>query len=184
MTTVDYRRYATLNTETQHSPYSPPTASVEAIDVDTREPRFFELRGRIGRLRYMIYSWAVALSVFVAVEVALTIYLWDTMITADAAMSVGELSGKLGMYAALATAPIQARRRFQDLGFTGWLSLLTAIPAIGQMVWLFLIAQPGDSETNRFGLPPAKNSTATYIAAFALPTITILTIVIFVLNVH
>ena len=45
-------------------------------------------------------------------------------------------------------------RRLHDTGRSGWWQLLLFVPGVGFLVLLLLMAVPGSSGGNRFGLPP------------------------------
>ena len=47
-------------------------------------------------------------------------------------------------------------RRFHDLGYSGWLVLLTAIPIINIFYRLLLFVYPGKNYTNRYGGKPSS----------------------------
>ena len=46
-------------------------------------------------------------------------------------------------------------QRFHDLGQSGWWMLLTAIPIVNLLVFLYLLFVPGMSGTNDYGASPA-----------------------------
>ena len=45
-------------------------------------------------------------------------------------------------------------RRLHDYGYSGWLVLIAFIPLIGIVVLIFLWAQPGKPDTNKYGPVP------------------------------
>jgi uncharacterized membrane protein YhaH (DUF805 family) len=50
-----------------------------------------------------------------------------------------------------------AIRRCHDFGTTGWLSLLTLIPYVGEIVALFFLFKRGDPGVNQYGVAPDPN---------------------------
>lgn len=46
-------------------------------------------------------------------------------------------------------------RRFHDLGQTGWLCILLAIPLVDIGVWFYLLLAPGKMGSNVYGAQPA-----------------------------
>jgi len=51
-------------------------------------------------------------------------------------------------------------RRLHDYGLTGWLNLLAFIPVIGLLILIFLWAQPGKLDTNKYGPIPLTTLTS------------------------
>lgn len=51
-------------------------------------------------------------------------------------------------------------RRLHDTGRSGWTAWVFLIPAVGLLVLLFLLAQPSDTASNRYGPPPAHGPSA------------------------
>lgn len=52
---------------------------------------------------------------------------------------------------------IAGAQRCRDIGWSGWIVLLTYIPVIGLAVWLVLIFYPGTRGPNRYGPDPLGN---------------------------
>lgn len=126
------------------NPYAGPAGPVAAA---TYKPRFLQLSGRIGRMRYLQYSGAV---------VGLTILL------ANCAELLALASAPAGRAVALAAVAvlilghfIYARRRLQDLGETAWTLAVAIIPGALVLLFMWLALKPGSPQPNRFGPPPA-----------------------------
>lgn len=49
---------------------------------------------------------------------------------------------------------IAGAQRCRDIGWSGWIVLLTYIPVIGLAVWLVLLFYPGTRGPNRYGPDP------------------------------
>ena len=45
-------------------------------------------------------------------------------------------------------------RRCHDVGWSGWVQLVTAIPFVNIALALYLLLKPGDKGTNQYGPPP------------------------------
>jgi hypothetical protein len=56
-------------------------------------------------------------------------------------------------------------QRLHDIGWSGWLLLLSLVPVVGGVFSLLLFIIPGSTEANRFGPPPPPNSTAVKVLA-------------------
>jgi len=157
---------------TNSNPYQAPKADVISASSETYQPKVFTARGRIGRLRYLAFgflSYLAAIPAFLVVGVL-------------AALGGGSESGGTGLLGGLAVligiliyaaiviyAFILAKRRFNDLDQSGWLSLLFLVPIANLIVALFLLFAPGKPVSNRYGQPPEKNSNLVILGALGLP---------------
>lgn len=148
------------------NPYIAPDAVLTAPAEDvTYEPSLFSLHGRIGRLRYLAYSFALSLivmvigGVFSAIVVGVTQNMGVAMIVLAIAIYIPSF----------ALAFIMAKRRLNDLDHSGWMSLLMLIPLANLILALYMIFAAGTPTTNRFGPRPVKNSRAVVIFGFGLP---------------
>ncbi|UFH49845.1 DUF805 domain-containing protein [Pseudomonas sp. KNUC1026] len=114
--------------------------------------------GRIGRLRYFVWSFVAtaALFAFVLVGALLNLFVsaWlgvPITLVADIAMVV--------------LIVIIAGQRVHDLGWSAWTLLLMIIPLVNVIFGLVLVFMPGNKDANRFGAPPPPNSQAVKILA-------------------
>lgn len=159
-----------------NNPYQAPSADMSSQQSDaTYQPKVFTHQGRIGRLRYLAYSLA------------------PTLLMLPVFMIAGVLAGMMGsgdqdpmasgIFLVIAGAAylfiivfsfIFAKRRFNDMDQSGWLSLLMLIPLVNLIVGLVLIFAPGTPTSNKYGLRPGHNTMWVQIGAFALPVIAIL----------
>ena len=46
-------------------------------------------------------------------------------------------------------------RRLHDVGKSGWWLFISLVPVVGSLVLLYFNVQPGESQGNAFGAPPA-----------------------------
>lgn len=125
------------------------------------QPKPFAVSGRIGRVRYLAYSFIGMLLVMLA-AVILGGVLGATgsseqVSGATAQMVVGGL--------VLALTLILARRRLNDMGRTGWWGLLLLVPLLNLIATIWLVFGKGDDGANRYGLPPAPNSRSVIVLA-------------------
>ena len=125
-------------------------------------PEFSELKalstdGRIGRLRYLAWSMVLMLACLPLFGVAAGFF------------AVSEiLGGLLMVVVGIAVAVVGIMfgvQRLHDIGWSGWLLLVTLVPVVGGVFSLLLFIIPGSSEANRFGPPPPPNSTAVKVLA-------------------
>ena len=127
--------------------YAPPVAAVEDVASGGIQPvRFWPPRGRIGRLRFLVYGIGVwLLSTAFAFAIGLAAGL-------GGARPEFVSFASLGVYVFLVAVIVI--QRSHDMNLSGWAGLLTIIPFVG-LVWLFKRGTPGP---NRYGAPPPPNS--------------------------
>jgi len=148
------------------NPYNAPNADLgQVADVDAQyDPSVFTLSGRIGRVRYLAYSFVTGIVGLFAIGILAGI---TAAISPKLMLVVVAVFGLLYM----ATGFIFARRRFNDMNYSGWFSLLMLIPFVSFFISLWLLFGPGDEQANDFGLPPSKNTTGVIIAAWSVPVL-------------
>jgi len=142
------------------SPYAPPRAAVgEALpEFATLKPFSFE--GRIGRLRYLAWTMVLML-VTLGIGAVLGVF-GLALISTDS--SAGLILGGLLAFiliVVLGFVSIQfSVQRLHDIGWSGWLWLLTLVPFVGSFFPFVMMIMPGNNTANRYGAPPPPNSTA------------------------
>ncbi len=139
------------------SPYATPQAEVAEALPEFATLKVFTIEGRIGRLRYIAWSMALLLLFLVAAAVAAAGYFLTPFI-----------GYTLGAIAVVAMAVVSVQigvQRLHDMGWSGWLYLLTMIPYIGGIFYLLMLIVPGRSDANRYGAPPPPNSKSVKIIA-------------------
>lgn len=156
------------------NPYSMPQADlVEPTSDDTYMPKFFSLNGRIGRVRYLAYGIGAGLLMMPVMFLTIGLGAMSGMM-ADSGAGGGLLGMVIGYGLYFAVTIILARRRFHDMGKSGWLSILAIIPLVQIVVGLWLLFGPGDEGANEYGPAPAKNTTGVLILAWSLPVLIVL----------
>jgi uncharacterized membrane protein YhaH (DUF805 family) len=149
----------------QENPYAAPQSYVEGVEIKNDEfyqPLLWTASGRIGRVRYLAYHMLGILLVIAAMGLALS--------TRNSA-----IVGLLGfIYGATAIAFyvytfIWARRRLNDLGFSGWFQLVALIPLVNIILFLCLMFAPGEKETNKWGSRPLPSGPALLVLALIMP---------------
>jgi uncharacterized membrane protein YhaH (DUF805 family) len=129
------------------NPYAAPAAALDGaapFDDDTYQPVLFELNGRIGRLRYLGYSWVLG-------------FLLQVVVLGLAAAHAFQLAGLLQPWGNFMVLAFVARRRLHDLDRSAWFALAMLIPFLNILVGLYLLCAPGTAGANRFGRPPRPN---------------------------
>jgi uncharacterized membrane protein YhaH (DUF805 family) len=163
------------------TPYATPKAEVVETLAEFGELKAFTTEGRIGRLRYLAWTMVLMLACLPLFGIA------------GGFMAVSEmLGGLLMVVAGIAAAVVGvmfAVQRLHDIGWSGWLVLISVVPIVGGVFSLLMFIIPGSTEANRFGPPPPPNSTAVkvlaglwlgaivlgIVAAIALPSMAFLT---------
>jgi uncharacterized membrane protein YhaH (DUF805 family) len=139
------------------TPYATPKAAVAESLPEFGELKVFTTDGRIGRLRYLAWSMGLLLACMPVFAVAAGFF------------AVSEILG--GLLIAIAGIAVMVAgimfgvQRLHDIGWSGWLLLLSLVPVVGGVFSLLLFIIPGSTEANRFGPPPPPNSTAVKVLA-------------------
>jgi uncharacterized membrane protein YhaH (DUF805 family) len=151
-----------------NNPYSAPDAELSdpGFGNETYEPQVFALKGRIGRLRYLGYTWGLLFLCMIVCGILAAV-----LIPTFARGNGGKPGGAafaivmLLVYAPMiAVSVIMAIRRLNDLDNSGWLSLLTLVPLVNFFFGLYLLFAPGTTGRNKYGPMPGKNSALLWIA--------------------
>jgi uncharacterized membrane protein YhaH (DUF805 family) len=139
------------------SPYATPKAAVAETLPEFGELKPFTTDGRIGRLRYLAWTMVLMLACLPLFGIAAGFF------------AVSEiLGGLLMVVVGIAVAVVGIMfgvQRLHDIGWTGWLLLVTLVPIVGGVFSLLMFIIPGSTEANRFGSPPPANSGAVKILA-------------------
>lgn len=139
------------------TPYATPKAAVGETLPAFGELNTFTTDGRIGRLRYLAWSMVLMLACLPLFGIAAGFF------------AVSEiLGGLLMVVVGIAVAVVGIMfgvQRLHDIGWSGWLLLVTLVPVIGGVFSLLMFVIPGSTEANRFGPPPPPNSTAVKVLA-------------------
>ncbi len=155
-----------------NNPYASPDAvlSEPATGNAPYQPKFFSVHGRIGRLRYLAYSFTAMFVLSFAIG-ALAGVLMPALSGGKAGDGAGLIVLALINIPLVAIGIIITKRRFNDLDLSGWWSLLMFVPLINLIAWLYLMFGSGTEGPNRFGPPPSKNSVLVMIGGLMLPIV-------------
>ncbi|WP_394237630.1 DUF805 domain-containing protein [Pseudomonas anguilliseptica] len=139
------------------TPYATPKAAVAEALPEFGELKAFTTDGRIGRLRYLAWSMVLMLACLPLFGIAGGFF---------AASEI--LGGLLMVVVGIAVAVVGVMfgvQRLHDIGWSGWLLLVTLVPVVGGVFSLLMFIIPGSTAANRFGPPPPPNSRAVKILA-------------------
>ena len=118
-------------------------------------------KGRIGRLGYLAAAVYVALYFIIAIGIGF-------IGRGSRVMNiVAILMGVVGVVAILLLSISLNVRRWHDIGQSGWLTLLSLIPAVGGIVFIVLLLIPGNDGPNQYGPRPAKSFSPKVIFGFS-----------------
>lgn len=180
------------------NPYQAPQSDVSAPDDNYGEITIFSLQGRIGRMRYFVYTMVFTIILqLVSIPVVL-IFMGTGGVTTLAVFTV--------IIAVIATvvSAFFVVQRLHDFNVSGWWYLMVIAPslflAIGPafdptiyltylpviiglwlavvVFYLVLLFMPGNKASNRFGLEPPPNSTAIKVTVWVFVGLMVLFIVL------
>lgn len=143
----------------------------ELSELEYHDEPFYSVNGRIGRLRFLAYSAAMGIIICAAFYVFLIL----SAVLLDATNNNTFLSIifviivlAFGVaYVYIIFSP--AIRRFNDINYTGWLSLLLLVPYLNILVLLFLALMPGTDGFNDYGVPARPPTTRVKVLALFAP---------------
>ncbi len=147
-----------------------PTASEQhgdSVKDETARPRVLAWSGRIGRVRYLAYSSAAVVVILVAAALAGGL-LGATGLAGTALLWLVQAAVGIAM---LVVSFVIARRRFNDMGRSGWWGVLLAVPLANVIATLWLVFGKGDADANAYGPPPAPNTRGVVIVAWIVPAL-------------
>lgn len=139
------------------------SATADGTAADHGELKVFSARGRIGRMRYI--AWCFAIGVVASV------------LAMAGGGILGAVAGPLGMlfvaacYIAMMVAIVLVTiQRCHDFNATGWLALILLVPLAPIVFWFI----PGSQGANAYGPPPPANSIGVKILFWLMIGFTVL----------
>lgn len=159
--------------------YASPSADLGQVQEEHHDKGFFSFSGRIGRLRYLAYGVALLLIPgFIAVQLALAIGVENLGFGETGFSFAPALVPLILLYLAIVMYGfVFAVRRLNDIGWTGWLSIILIIPYVGALFSLLLMLIPGSDGANKYGSPAGPNTLGVKLLALFLPAIAIIGII-------
>jgi uncharacterized membrane protein YhaH (DUF805 family) len=155
------------------NPYAAPRAAVADIydgDPGVQPVKLWSAKGRIGRARFLAYTfYSYLLFIVAAFVVGAVIGFAGT----------GGAEGAIGLVMLVISIPyfvfyvLMGIQRSHDMNWSGWMLLLALIPLVA-LIWVF---KSGSQGSNRFGAPPPPNTTSVLIGAWLMPILFVLGIV-------
>jgi uncharacterized membrane protein YhaH (DUF805 family) len=137
------------------NPYAIPQSNIVLETEEYGEIRLFSSQGRIGRLRYMAYSFFIIYgSLILAVLLNSIGYkLEGAAVTIITAVTIG-----FGVLLCVFIPVVLSIQRLHDMDINGLFIFLFIIPLLNLVLILALMFMPGSAKRNRFGAPPPPNT--------------------------
>lgn len=145
-------------TAAAHTPYAPPQAPVGETLAEFGELKPFTTNGRIGRLRYL--AWSFVLMLISAPVLGLLAF-----IGISNSSMIGMILIAVASIALIVVLIMIAVQRLHDCGWSGWLLLISLVPIVGSIFNIVMLVMPGNKSANRYGQIPPPNSTAVKVLA-------------------
>ena len=153
------------------NPYSAPDADLGTEEYDEYEPSIIAFDGRIGRLRYLAYSFGTQM----ALSILILPIIFILGLAEDSVIGMGALGLiYLGTFVLMV---MYGKRRLNDLNRSGWWVLLFLVPLVNLILGIYVLFFPGTEGSNNFGPPAVPNTTGVKILAFLVPGLMLLGIV-------
>lgn len=147
-----------VKTDTEpFSPYAPPRAPVVEQMTGYGELKVFSAQGRVGRVRYLAWTLAAFAGLMLAIGICVS--------ALSLSLVGGGLLIALTMLAFVVVSFQIGCQRLHDLGWSGWLLLLTLVPYLGSVFLILLVVIPGNKTANRYGPLPPPNTRGVKIVA-------------------
>ncbi|MDH5353091.1 MAG: DUF805 domain-containing protein [Gammaproteobacteria bacterium] len=151
------------------NPYSAPDAALATANSDTYNPSIFSFSGRIGRLRYLAYSFGVSL---ILMGVMMPLVGVSAMMDPTAGMSGLSLIAYIVLNIASIVITIMfGKRRLNDLNRSAWYLLLFIVPLVNLFFIIYIIFFSGTDGENKYGLQASPNTMGVKILALFMPVL-------------
>ncbi|VAW86795.1 hypothetical protein MNBD_GAMMA17-295 [hydrothermal vent metagenome] len=153
------------NVSQEDSPFAPPKASLktgeeEAYDVGT----IFTLKGRFGRVDYIVYS--IGMTLIVSLLSGLL-----AMLLMPVSPQIAGFGNLVMMIPVMVLSVVFMIRRLHDMNWRGWWVFTVFIPLLNIIPVFMLMFMRGTDGENRYGLPRPPPSTFKIVIALILPAV-------------
>jgi len=129
-----------------YSPWAAPQSGEETYGpVSTGKRKVWSLEGRLGRINYA--AWSLLILIVGGIVVKAVAPMFEYVLGASLSLLIMSLCY-------LAASVVVGVRRLHDIGWSGWLILLSAVPYAGPVFGLVMLFKPGTPGNNRFGPQP------------------------------
>lgn len=154
------------------SPYATPEASLGNNNEEKYQPKLLAFHGRIGRLRYLAYSFGSSM-VLVAglVLVGLVAQMLAALLGPTFSGIIMGIVLVIYYIGLLVISVMFMKRRLNDLDKSGWWALLMFVPFLNLVFAIYILFFPGTKGSNRFGPAQVENTTGIKLFAIVIPFI-------------
>ncbi len=159
------------------NPYSTPESDLSTADNrQYYHPDIFQLRGRIGRLRYLAYTFTSYFLFMILFGILLILFSGLLPALSSYDLSDGFFNGVWLMILLLYSPLIFVSfvitiRRLNDLNLSGIYSLVPFLPFVGSIFILYIIFARGTTGPNKYGPEPDENPTWVKITGIGFPVL-------------
>ena len=152
----------------KRNPYAAPRTNVSREDSaeEYGEIKVFSAQGRIGRVRYIGYTFGYTFLIALVIGVI-------SALLGGASAGLAFVVGAAGYIAIVVMQILLTIQRSHDMNVTGWLCPISLIPLAALVFWFV----PGTRGANNYGPPPPPNTTGAVVLACILPIIMVVGIV-------
>jgi len=149
-----------------NDPYAAPTADL-STDAAALQTSIWNAKGRLGVLSHLaqLFAWSLLLLVLAAVVIGVASLLAGGMGALTTAFESGNFGSPAVLLPLLVFVPLffislyvyvcLLIKRLHDRNHSGWWSLplilISLIPILGMLVYLYVLLWPGNKHANRFG---------------------------------
>jgi len=146
--------------------YAAPAAVVEDVPQSGghAELNYFDVAGRIGRLRYL--AWLIGGGLIINVIAAVVGGVLGAILP-----SLVSFIGLVVWIPSLWFSILVGIKRAHDFNASGWLSILSLVPFLGTLIFAVI---PGTQGPNNYGAAPPPNTWGVRVLAAILPVIAII----------
>lgn len=156
-------------------PYQAPKSDL-AIVVDETfcNVKVFSAAGRLGRIRYLGYYFAISLLGGLAMVL---LGVMTTVLPENLALTMTFLVIGATYIFMIVVGFILSIQRLHDFNASGWWCLLFLVPVVNMILGLVLLFTPGTAGANRFGNQTPPNSGGVIALASMVPIVFLVVVV-------
>jgi uncharacterized membrane protein YhaH (DUF805 family) len=147
----------------ESNPYQAPSAQVADINQQYCDLWVYTMEGRLGRLRYLAYSFGLSFLIQLMSGVAIAL---SATVPGEIGSAITLIFMIVAYIMLIITSFFIIVKRLHDVNKSAWFMLLFLIPLINLFFGLYLLFASGTEGSNNYGPPPPPNSRGVVIAAF------------------
>ena len=147
-----------MTTQAAVNPYVAPRAAVADAQDEFQPVRIFSTSGRIGRVRYILYTMVVPF-----------IIMFCAGLVSAFAGPAGTAITVVGWIAMLVVSMMLTIQRSHDFNMSGWFALLWLVPLASLVFWFI----PGTDGENRYGAKTPPNGTGVVVSVLLVPVLVV-----------